>query len=69
MKTLQDLLSDGTRYDPHYLPSMNSDHMPMTLCAISGLGGDDETCNIYRDDYRKILREIRAEAPLERWDR
>ena len=67
MKTLQDLLSDGIRYDPHYLPSMNSDHMPMTLCAISGLGGDDETCNIYRDDYRKILREIKVEAPLANW--
>ncbi len=67
MKTLQDLLSDGTRYDPHYLPSMNSDHMPMTLCAISGLGGDDETCNIYQDDYKKILREIRPEAPIRNW--
>ncbi len=39
MDSLQELLVDVTRYDPRYLPSRNADHMPMTLCAISGLGG------------------------------
>ena len=67
MDRLQDLLADGTRYDPHYLPSMNSDHMPMTLCAIAGLGGDFDTCVAYRDDYKNILHEIPRESPIPNW--
>jgi Questin oxidase-like len=67
MKRLQELLGDGIRYDPHYMPSMNSDHMPMTLCAITGLGGDARTCNSYRDDYRKILHEIKPAEPAANW--
>jgi hypothetical protein len=58
MDSLQELLIDGIRYDPHYLPSMNADHMPMTLCAISGLGGHLDALLAYRDQYKKILHEI-----------
>ena len=67
MEKLHDLLADGIRYDPRYLPSLNSDHMPMTLCAISALGGDDEACIAFRDDYKKILREITPSAPPVNW--
>ena len=58
MDSLQELLVDGTRYDPRYLPSRNADHMPMTLCAISGLGGHLDALFAYRDQYKKILHEI-----------
>ena len=67
MEKLHDLLADGIRYDPRYLPSLNSDHMPMTLCAISALGGDDKACIAFRDDYKKILREITPSAPPVNW--
>lgn len=50
MEKLHKLLADGIRYDPRYLPSLNSDHMPMTLCASSALGGDDEACIAFRDE-------------------
>jgi len=58
MNKLQELLIDGTRYDPRYLPSRNADHMPMTLCAITGLGGPPDALLAYRDQYKKILHEI-----------
>jgi hypothetical protein len=58
MDNLQALLIDGTRYDPRYLPSRNADHMPMTLCAISGLGGQLDALIAYRDRYKKKLHEI-----------
>jgi hypothetical protein len=67
MNNLQEMLADGLRYDPRYLPSLNSDHMPMTLCAITGLGGDLDACLAYRDDYRKILREITQAEPAPDW--
>jgi len=67
MSNLQDLLTDGVRYDPRYLPSLNSDHLPMTLCAMVGLGGDHEFCLSYRNDYISILREIPSVRPLSDW--
>ena len=67
MDSLQDLLVDGTRYDPRYLPSKNADHMPMTLCAIAGLGGPFDALVAYRDEYKKILHEIPPEDPSLNW--
>ena len=67
MDELQDLLDDGTRFDPHYLPSMNSDHMPMTLCAMKGLGAQQSSLLAYRSDYCRILHEIRTQAPIQNW--
>lgn len=67
MNTLQDLLTDGTRYDPRYLPSKNADHMPMTLCAITGLGGHFDTLVAYRNQYKKKLHEIPSEDPSPNW--
>jgi len=67
MNTLQDLLVDGTRYDPHYLPSMNSNHMPMTLCAISGLGGHFDNLLEFQEEYKKKLHETTPEDPSPSW--
>jgi hypothetical protein len=67
MDELQELLNDGTRFDPHYLPSMNSDHMPMTLCAMQGLGAERDDLLEYRHNYCKILREFLPQAPIENW--
>jgi hypothetical protein len=67
MEELQELLNDGVRFDPHYLPSMNSDHMPMTLCAMKGLGAQRSSLLAYRSDYCKILHEIRPQSPLQNW--
>ena len=67
MDGLRDLLGDGTRYSPRYRPSMNSDHLPMTLCAMAGLGGDFDACVAYRDQYKKILHEIPREDPIRHW--
>ena len=64
---LQDLLTDGTRYDPRYLPSKNTDHMPMTLCAISGLGGNFDHMVAYRNEYKKILHEYPSENLSTSW--
>ena len=55
---LNELLADGIRFDPHYLPSMNSDHLPMTLCAMAGLGGTEAQLLAFRDEYVKILRPV-----------
>ncbi len=66
-RNLQDLLVDGTRYDPRYLPSRNADHMPMTLCAISGLGGNFDTMIAYRNEYKKKLHEVPSEKPGRDW--
>jgi hypothetical protein len=67
MNSLQALLIDGTRYDPRYLPSRNADHMPMTLCAISGLGGDLDALLTYRNQYKKILHEFPPVNDISDW--
>lgn len=63
MSLLHTLLDEGIGFDPHYLPSMNSDHLPMTLCAIRGLGGDDAALLAFRAAYRTRLREV-APGPM-----
>ena len=67
MDSLQKLLVDGIRYDPRYLPSRNADHMPMTLCAITGLGGHLDDLIAYRDQYKKILHEIPSVSASPDW--
>ncbi len=67
MAELPRLLADGVRYDPHYLPSMNSDHLPMVLCAMAGLGATDDQLLEFRRDYVTILREVTDAAPIEDW--
>jgi len=58
---LSELLADGIKFDPHYLPSMNSDHLPMTLCAMAGLGASTEQLLEFRSDYSKILRSVASD--------
>jgi hypothetical protein len=57
-KTLIELLADGIQFDPHYLPSMNSDHMPMTICAMAGLGATQEQILDFTVGYSKMLRPV-----------
>lgn len=64
---LQQLLSDGLRYNPHYLPSGNSDHLPMTLCAMTGLGADTDFLRSYRAEYTQILHEIKPQHAIANW--
>ena len=67
MKHLHALLADGLRFNPHYLPSGNSDHLPMTLCAMSGLGAEAGLLDEYRADYSQILHDISAAPPIDHW--
>ncbi len=55
---LDDLLEEGIFFDPHYLPSMNSDHLPMTLCAMKGLGANDVQLQDFQGQYRQRLRPV-----------
>ena len=66
-ETLNQLLDQGLEFDPHYLPSMNSDHLPMTLCAMTRLGASDSSLLAYRDDYSKILRPIEVVSATTDW--
>ena len=67
MHELHDLLVDGTRFSPTYKPSMNSDHLPMALCAIEGLGGDFDALSAYRDGYKERLHELPHESAITHW--
>ena len=67
MNDLQQLLEAGLAHDPHYLPSMNSDHLPMVLCAITGLGGDMAACLAFREGYAPRLRPVVAGPDLDDW--
>ena len=58
MNTLLKLLDEGAKFDPHYLPSMNSDHMPMTLTAMSDLGATDAQLIAYQTRYQERLRPV-----------
>ena len=61
---LKDLLDEGGEFDPHYLPSYNSDHLPMALIAMSHLGASDESLVDYQRHYRKRLRPVQASPAL-----
>jgi len=55
---LQEFLEKGIRYAPHYLPDMNSDHLPMTLCAMQGLGATNAQMQQFQAEYRLRLRTV-----------
>jgi hypothetical protein len=61
---LKALLRDGTLYDPRYKPSMNSDHLPMRLCAIASLGGDLAVCIAHRSEYKTRLHDMLPAVPV-----
>ncbi len=67
MKELQDLLQAGINFAPYYLPSYNSDHLPMTLCAMTGLGAAPDQLHAFRDSYRTRLHGLDPPAPLSNW--
>jgi len=64
---LQEFLEQGIRYDPHYLPDMNSDHLPMTLCAMQGLGANDAQLQQFQDEYRLRLRTVSSNPLSTGW--
>lgn len=53
--TLDDLIEKGRRYAPNYLPSANSDHLPMALCAMFQLGASDEALIAFQQSYTPKL--------------
>lgn len=55
---LKQLLDEGWQYDPCYLPSYNSDHLPMTLSAMAGLGASDEVLTAFQASYSQRLRPV-----------
>ena len=67
MNQLNELLNQGLRHSPTYLPSNNSNHLPMTLCAISGLGGDVREFDTYRQQYEERLHEVAVSKPHPAW--
>ncbi|MEM7080713.1 MAG: questin oxidase family protein [Pseudomonadota bacterium] len=64
---LLDLLDRGVNYDPHYLPSMNSDHLPMLLCAMAALGADQAQLSAERERYQQRLRPEVQGPTLAHW--
>ena len=54
---LQELLRHGATYAPHYLPSYNSNHLPMTLIAMSKLGATDALLEEFHCAYSSRLHE------------
>jgi hypothetical protein len=63
-QVLERLLDQGAVFDPHYLPSYNSDHLPMTLIAMSHLGAPEEALVEYQQRYQKRLRPVQASPAL-----
>ena len=64
---LQKLLEHGVQYAPHYLPAFNSDHLPMTLCAMSGLGASDQQLMEFREDYATRLHPLEVGERVNHW--
>ena len=64
---LQELLEQGVRFDPHYLPSMNSNHLPMTLCAMQALGATDSLLQQFEAEYRLHLRKVSSNSLSGGW--
>lgn len=64
---LKALLSDGIRFAPNYKPVSNSDHLPMTLAAMHGLGATDAALIRFRDEYAERLHTWEAGDPVDDW--
>jgi hypothetical protein len=59
-QSLHQLLDEGVKFDPVYLPSFNSDHLPMTLTAMANLGASSEILKTYQTRYQTRLRPVQA---------
>jgi len=64
---LHELLREGTGFSPHYEPVSNSDHLPMVLAAMSGLGATDSQLRGFRDTYVTRLHRAPAAPEIEHW--
>ena len=51
LHVLESLLEKTCEFQPTYPPDDNSDHLPMALCAIQGLGGDENNIQSFYDEY------------------
>ncbi len=58
--TLERLLREGTRFNPNYLPSMNSEHLPVSLTAMAALGAPDDVLVEYPAQYAAGLHKASA---------
>ena len=67
IKTLDALLQDGIQFSPNYQPDGNSDHLPMTLAAIQGLGGTDQNLLDFKSAYQTRLHQWPESAPIADW--
>lgn len=65
--SLRDLLIEGLQYLPRYLPVLNSDHLPMSICAMHGLGADVEEIQLFRDQYADRLQQFEFAEPMSNW--
>ena len=61
------MLADGVRFAPHYEPVSNSDHLPMTLSAMSGLGATVDTLLDFRASYSRRLHEWVPGRSVQHW--
>lgn len=64
---LKNLLREGTRYSPLYKPVYNSDHLPMALAAMQGLGASDDQLVEFRDDYVQRLQLWEPAQATDEW--
>lgn len=58
MDLLTQLLDEGAGFDPHYVPSMNTDHLPMALVALSNLGATEVVLKDFQTRYKERLRPV-----------
>ena len=65
---LHDALEAGTRFAPHYLPSMNSDHLPMTLAAMTALGATESQRDEFSASYATRLNEWQPGPEVSSWE-
>ena len=65
--SLNQMLEEGVRYSPLYQPVNNSDHLPMTLCAMHGLGANHSQLTAFRAEYLKKLDTFEPAAAVDDW--
>lgn len=56
--SISTLLAQCSEFEPEYLPSRNSDHLPMALSAMQALGAPMNAMQSFFDDYSKKLQPI-----------
>lgn len=64
---LKNLLREGIRFSPLYKPVYNSDHLPMALAAMHGLGASDDQLVKFRDDYVQRLQSWEPAGATDDW--